>query len=228
MLDVARHYIDEPGVLTDEMVQLMEAAPFLNDRGQSELNQTLLDIGIANELLPRANQIFSLSAKIYGAPEKIEEQVDPAKAFSICHGGVYQAERFAESMNTPVRETIAALARIGAQVAIHFILTSEKPEIKSYAKTNLIYFALIEMLALGTRTNAYQYCYTDLQNTNPDFFRYRESIRPAVTFRPGEDERRFKGSIFFGETKIDHLVVALKGREFYYLGTDPPDPQGEE
>ncbi len=173
---------------------------------------------LANGLLPQAKFIFSTSANFYEIPEKIEEQVDPTQAFDICHNIVYMAEQLAETLNTPARETIAALARIGTEVAIHFILTGEGSEVKGMAKGNLIYFALIEMLALGTKTSAYQYCYTNPEKTTTEFFIYSDSIRPIIALRPGADERNFKGSVVFGATTIEHLVVPVEGKEFFYLG----------
>lgn len=150
-------------------------------------------------------------------------------ALNLCHNVIYQAEQLAETMNTPVRETMAALARVGVQAAVHFILTSAKPEVRSYAKTNMIYFSLIEMLALGTKTSAYQYCYVNPEKAIPEFFWHSDDIRPIIALRPGEDEKRFKGSIAFGQTFIDHIAVPMEGREFYYIGRDEepfsPDPQ---
>ena len=232
MLDIARLYIDAPGVGTDEMIQLFHDIPCLNDREQAGTNEILLRVKFANGLLPQAKFVFSTSANFYEMPEEIEEQTDPTQAFNVCHNIVYMAEQLAETMNTPARETIAAFARVGVQVAIHFILTSERPEAKRSAKGNLIYFALIEMLALGTKTNAFQYCFTNPEKTTPEFFRHLDTIRPIIALRPGEDVRKFKGSIVLGETSVEHLVVPKKGNEFYYIGGDgepsSPNPQGGE
>ena len=233
MLDIARLYIDALGVGTDEMIQLFHDIPCLNDRKLADINEIFLRVRVANEQLPQARYIFSLCANFYEVPEKIEEQTDPGPAFVLCHNIVSQAEQLAETMNTPVRETIAVLARIGIQVAIHFILTSKRPEAKSQAKGNLIYFTLIEMLALGIKTNAYQYCFTNPEKATPEFFRHLDTIRPIIALRPGEDERKFKGSIVLGETAVEHLVVPKEGNEFYYIGGDgepsSPNPQrGEE
>ncbi len=217
MLDIARHYIGAPGVETDEMVQLFQEIPCLNDREQSEVETILLRALLANDLLPQAKDIFSVTASIYGAPKKIEEQTNPTLAFRICHSAVCQAEQLAETMNSPVRETIAALARVGTTVAIHFILTDDRPETRGLAKANLLYFSLIEMLSLGTKTNAFQYCYTDPDTTTSEFFAHLDSIRPVIALRPGADERKFKGSVAFGETPIDR-VIPIEGREFYYVG----------
>ena len=230
MLETARHYIDAPGVETDEMVQLFHDIPCLNDRVQAEVDEILLRVQLANGLLPQAKFIFSTSANFYEVPGKIEEQIDPTPAFNICHNIVYMAEHLAESTNAPVRETMAALARIGVEVAIHFILTSERPEVKRDAKGNLIYFALVEMLALGTKTSAYQYCFTNPEKVKPGYFIHSDDIRPIIALRPGADERNFKGSIVLGETSVEHLVVPEKGKEFFYLGggdgSSSPDPQG--
>lgn len=215
MLGIARHLISEPGIYASELIGLISGTPFLNDRDAVAMESILLRVRLANQLLPTIRSLFA------------DEMAGFDLELRTCHQGLIQAEELASAMNTPYRETMAAFARAGVQVMVQYILNDERAEIKSAAKTHLIFFSLIEMLALGTKTGSYQFCHVDPQNINPDFFLGQDTIRPIIRIRPGDDERRFKGSVVFGETLIEQVVVPVAGHEFYHIANGdvfPPDP----
>ncbi len=212
MLEIARFLISQPGIESLEMIKLLPQIPSLNDRNPDGIGDILLRVRLANQLLPEIKSVFG----------------DGSSGFRLelgtCNSGLAQAEELAGLLNAPYRETMAAFARAGVQTAIHLILNDERPEVKSIAKTHLIYFSLIEMLALGTKTGAYQYCFAHPQTASLEMFVDQETIRPIIQIRPGDDERKFKGSVAFGQTIIERLVVPLAGQEFYYIANDEPPP----
>lgn len=218
MLEIAHHLIGEPGIHTPELIGLFSGIPFLNDRDMVAMESILLRVRIANQLLPTIRSLFA------------DEMAGSDLELRTCHQGLIQAEELASAMNTPYRETMAAFARTGVQTAIHLLLNDQNTEIKRAAKTNLIFFSVIEMLALGTMTGSYQFCHVDPQNANPEFFTGYDTIRPIIKIRPGEDEKKFKGSIVFGETPIERVVVPVAGQEFYHIANDdsPPSDPGDD
>jgi|CXWL01.1.fsa_nt_gi hypothetical protein len=216
MLEIARHLIDEPGIEASELIGLLQKVPSLNDSDTGGIEDILLRVRFTNQILPQIRSLFA------------DEMAGFKLELEICHQGLAQAEELASLLNTPYRETMAAFARAGIQVVIRFILQEDgRLEIKSQAKTHLIFFALIEMLALGTKTGAYQFCYILPQTASPELFPDSDIIRPVVQVRPGEDERKFKGSVAFGQTLVERLIVPIPGQEFYYIADedDSSDPQ---
>jgi len=215
MLEAAYHYIHAPGFDTYDLYALLSELPFLNDRVIDEVNSVYQRVVIANSLLPKAKEVYTDMAWALGFSELKEAEM--INAIKVCHYCVMGAKTIASSLDLPERETLAAFARIGVQTAAHILLHG-KTEEKSYVKSNLVYFAAIEVLALGTRTDSYQYCHVDPQNVDSNLFSSLDLIRPIVKIRKGE-EKKFFAQIIFGGVLVENRIVT-KGEIFYYLEED--------
>lgn len=215
MLEAAYYYIHASGFDTSALYALLSELPFLNDRELSEVNPIYQRVVTANSLLPQAKIFYSDMADALNHLESDEDQSEMMNAIKISHYGVMGAKTMASAMNLSEREVLAACARIGVQIAVRFLLHGKEEE-KPYVKANLVYFAAIEALALGTRTDSYQYCQIDPQKVDPNLFVSLDLIRPIIKIRK-EEEKKFFTQIVFGGTPVENRIIT-ESESFYYLG----------
>ena len=133
----------------------------------------------------------------------------------ICHYTLMGVQAIAPAFDMPEREAVAAFARIGVQTASHFILNGCEAE-KPYATAHLVFFTAIETLALGTLTDAYQYCHVNPQDASKESFWSLNYIRPIIQIHKGDDEKHFLTQVVFGDLPVEHRVI-MGGETFYYV-----------
>ncbi len=210
------------------MIRLEEALPCLNELSEGEIQEVISRTAIANSMLERMKTEMAVRLQLLRFPEEegltLQEMLeqcitagDVALALKIAHLLMGLAEIYSEEWNTPNRETHAAIARVATQTCLHFLSTSQDPRIRGYAKTNLIYFATIEMLAIGCKTGAYQFCFIAPDAATPQSFIRTDSISPIIRLYPGDDERKFKGALAFGQVGVSETFSPLPGTEFFFL-----------
>lgn len=228
MMEVARALISETACSTDEMIHVQENLPCLNELLEGEIQEVISRTAIANSMLERIREEVAARLQIMGFPEEegliLKEMLERsstagevALVLKVAHLLIGLAEIYSEEWNTPNRETHAAIARVAIQSCIHIMSTSQDPRIRRYAKTNLIYFTTIEMLSIGCKTGAYQFGFVAPDAATPQAFIRTDSISPIIRLYPGDDERKFKSALVFGQVGVNGTFSPLPGMEFFFL-----------
>lgn len=180
---------------------------------------------LANEMLPKVREHMGEILRQLGFPGTGGEQTlhlsrvlaaDSMEmtqiAFNFIHVYLAQTEGMAAAWNMPVRETQAVLARIGTETAVYLLGKSEELEIKMYAKTSLLHFAVIEMLSLGARTNTYQFAFVNPINFRPELLNGSEEIALVVNV---SDDDKLKGALAFGQIEVSKIIPSgIPGMDF--------------
>lgn len=235
MFDLMVELIREPSCSTEEMIRTSVGLPVLNELSEQQIHEVLLRVHFANQILPQIREEFAswLSAFLIPGAERLDfnnivsgisDSGTRTTMITICHIMVSQAEVIAEKFQTPKRETYAAIARAASQMAIKILVESDDEDLKRYAKTNLVYFATLEMLAIGVKTGSYQFGFVNPKDATTESFPRQELISPVIALHPGEDEKRFKADLVLGGKKVDGRIKPLPGMEFFYLS----QPDGSE
>ncbi len=225
MIGVLHHLIALPVLSTQELVNTIEAVPFLNTSTPKQLQERLERVRQSQNILPIVQKEFVLDFQDFMKPEdkpvemtfdqelRLYPSVDLIK---YCYILTAIVDHLATSLNLPVRETYAAVARLGIQVCIHS-LSNDDTAARCQAKKSLHYFAAIEMLALGIKTNAYQFAFVDPYEVNAEIFELSDQIIPVIKVFPGEDETKFIASQAYGAIVVSKNIGPLGGLNFHYL-----------
>lgn len=228
MMEVARHYILEPGISLDELVELGRQPPFLNGMTKPRVEAVLDRILTTHQIIPKARKLIEdLLTKIGFAAEGEDDLLEQYRSLATdsavlakahldtIHSLLTKVETLAEHWNLPVRELQAALARVGIETALFFIKNSQDPEITGLAKINLLFFSDIEMLSIGVRTNSHMFSFVDPANVRPELIASADRISPLVDV---SNDDKLKGALAFGEIEVTEKVPSgVPGIDFLHI-----------
>ncbi len=228
MAEAAAYLIGQPGIRMEEIAQMTELLPFLNTVPAPIAEEILSRAKLTHDILPGVREFLGSYLRQLGfagangldtltqCRELAVDSLPMAQiAFNLVHGMLGQVEELASAMNMPTREFQAALARTGIETAVFLIEKSHDSALKRYAKTNLLYFADIEMLSLGCRTNAYQFAFVDPEHIRPELLKHPDQIMPIITV-----DESLKGPLAFGQIEVtDNIPSGVDGINFLYPGS---------
>jgi len=216
MMDVADYYIHQPGVDTDELVRMTVIIPFINGLRVDVIEKAIDRFQMANEMLPNVKVFVGNFLKIIGfdgvggmetlkvARDLAAEEPEFAGiSFNTMHLLLAREKELAEQMNQPLREFQAALARVGIETCVGILLNSQDLEIRRLAKQNLLYFADIEMLSIGVRTNAYTLSFANPAKVNPRMLQDGGTIMPLLNV---EGDKALRGALALGQLEVSEIV----------------------
>ena len=211
MFEVAQHFIHEPAIQTHEITPLIETVPFLNQLDNSTSFDVVSRFKTVNEALPQ------IRIMLCGILEQLNSELpeSPEETLTVVNSLLASLDYLACEWNLPQRELCAAVARLGAESAIGQIVTGQDSLSKRQGKTHLIYFSLIEMLALGCRTNAYQFDFIHPDDVDVTLLSGLDTIQP-LTLADGDKELQSK--LVFGAIEVQQVVsTGAGGMKFLHL-----------
>lgn len=216
MMVIADYYINQPGVDGEELVRMTVIIPFLNGLRVDIAEQALDRVKMANDMLPNikvfvGNFFKGIGFEGVGGTETLkvardlaaEEKEFAGISVNAFHVLLANEKELAEQMNLPLREFQAALARVGIETCVGLLLTSQDLEIRKLAKSNLLYFADIEMLSIGVRTNAYTLSFANPANVNPRMLQDGGTILPLMSV---EGDKSLQGALAFGDLEVKEVI----------------------
>lgn len=225
-IDIIHKMISENSTDMNDILDIIDDLPYLNEL-PARFDAVLERIGFANEILPRLQMMTARAISALVTPkdvdilpyqvtlEKCQGKVGVMKALAASHALLLGAEELSAEWNTPVNETYAALAHVGTQTCIYLMTTQEDKDLRVYAKTNLVYFSCIEMLALGAKTGALQFHTVSPNGARSDMFLNPEVIVPLVKFEDDEAIRRYQTMAVFNGHAVSKKKNSPDGTVYY-------------
>jgi hypothetical protein len=223
-----------PGIDTALNLQIITGIPTAQETGDvvAAVEKVKSSKKVFTEIKDITDKVFKSAFKDRGEPTSnkaslpeivasIARKGDPKECLYTLHDTELlcfkHQSRFIDNTKYEKGALIGALSHYALNVAIQFHRATENQEIKSMAKAYIFYFAAIEALAIGVKTNA------QIQALNPDSKNLfiEEGPTVVVTFDSGDDIKKAVTQELFEGNSATPLPEVGDGKGFIISPNQP-------